>query len=141
MFGNNYNGLTKEEFVNSYKTELYTPISSALDDFHDEYNSAEEPNQDELYNQIIKNINSWYKGKDFGAMQNPPKENPFKNMSKNNAEACIDKLISLQALEKIVDLTRWLKEEEKKVKEWEVESDKLWKVLEKKKLLHLYNEI
>ena len=141
MFGNNYKGLSKEEFVNSYKTELYTPISSALDDFHEKYNSTEEPNQEELYNKIIKNINSWYEGKDFGAMQKPPKENPFKNMSKINAEASIDKLISLQVLERILDLTRWLKEEEKKVKELEIESDKLWKVLEKNKLLHLYNEI
>ena len=56
MFGNNYKGLSKEEFVNSYKTELYTPISSALDDFHEKYNSTEEPNQEELYNKIIKNI-------------------------------------------------------------------------------------
>lgn len=31
--------------------------------------------------------------------------------------SCVDKLISLQALERIVELTRWLKEEEKKVKE------------------------
>ncbi len=141
MFGNVYKSLTKEEFINLYKTELYTPISSALDDFHEQYNSEEEPNQEEFYSQIIKNINSWYKGKDFGAIQKPPKENPFKDMSKTNAESCVDKLISLQALERIVELTRWLKEEEKKVKEWELESDKLWKVLEKNKLLHLYNEI
>ena len=141
MFGNVYKSLTKEEFINLYKTELYTPISSALDNFHEQYNSKEEPNQEEFYSQIIRNINSWYKGKDFGSIQKPPKENPFKDMSKKNAESCVDKLISLQALERIVELTRWLKEEEKKVKEWELESDKLWKVLEKNKLLHLYNEI
>ena len=114
MFGNIYKDYSKSEFLKIYGNELSQPIHSALDDFYDNFKINEkDPTEFEIYNQIITNFKDYLNGVDFsGGFYEKRKDNLLNKLSKKNRDSFIETFIALVMIDKFIQLTRSIKEDD-----------------------------
>lgn len=97
-----------------YMNELSQPIHSTLDDFYDNYKiNDKDPTEFEIYNQIIANFKDYLNGVDFsGGFYEKRKDNLLNKLSKKNRDSFIETFIALVTIDKFIQLTRSIKEDD-----------------------------